>query len=196
MLALRHGLDEHLAEQLNGGLRENRTLVAQKIVRVNLVVQNQLNTLEVARTKQQRLGQLLATLNNERRARHVELVKRCAIELRLRILEFERINDRQLAIGELRSQRGAQCTEKLLLREGVIVAARLRAVNRVAVAPERRANRTDTRAARALLLPKLLARTSNFGTALGLVCALAQRGAVVLDRLPKEALVHLLGGKY
>ncbi len=61
------------------------------------------------------------------------------------------------------------------------------------MAPQRRTHRADTRAARALLLPQLLAGTGNFGTALGLVRTLAQRGAVVLDRLPQQSLVHLVG---
>src|SRR6202012_5819498 len=111
----------------------------------------------------------------------------------LRLVDVEVLNDGQLAIGQLRSQRRAQCTHQLLLRELVVVAARLRSVNRTTATPERSADRAHARAARALLLPQLLARTRNQLAILRRVRSLAQTGAVVLHRLPEQRLVHFTG---
>src|SRR3954466_7909051 len=64
-------------------------------------------------------------------------------------------------------------------------------MHRAAVAPQRRTHRANTRPARALLLPQLLAGAGDQFAVLGGVRALALRGTVVLDRLPQQSLVDL-----
>src|ERR1019366_1493915 len=134
---------------------------------MHFVVEHQLDAFEIARAQQQIRRQILAILNQQNLACDAQLVQGLAIELGLGILQLEGIDNRQLAVSQLGSNCRAQRAQQLLAREGVIIAARLRSVYRVAVTPKRRANRTDTCAARALLLPQLLAGTSYFGTALG-----------------------------
>ena len=156
-----------LGQLLDRGLREDGPLIAQQIVRVHFVVEHQFHALQVARAQQQRLRKRLAVFDQQRRARHVQLVERAAIELGLGFLDLQRIHHRQLAVGQLRSQRRAQRAQQLLARESIVVAARLRSVHRAAVAPQGRTHRADTRAARALLLPQLLAGTGNQLAVLG-----------------------------
>ena len=55
--------------------------------------------------------------------------------------------------------------------------------------PQRRTDRADTGAARALLLPQLLARAGDQLLVLGGVRAGALRGAVMLHRFPQQVFV-------
>ena len=68
---------------------------------MHFVVEHQLNTLEVARAQHQRLRERLAVLDQQRGARHIQLVQRLAIELGLAFLQLQRIDHRQLAVGQL-----------------------------------------------------------------------------------------------
>src|SRR5579871_4864002 len=62
-------------------------------------------------------------------------------------------------------------------------------MHRAAVTPQRRADRPDTRAARALLLPELFARTGNLPASFGLVRSGALAGAVMFHRLPEQVFI-------
>src|SRR2546426_2405358 len=60
---------------------------------------------------------------------------------------------------------------------------------RPAVPPQRRADRADAGASRALLLPKLLARTRNLPAGLGRMRPRALPGAIVVHRLPEQVFI-------
>ena len=77
------------------------------------------------------------------------------------------VDHHQLAVLQLRRQRRAQRTQQLLARERVVIGAWLRPVDRAAMPPQRRTDRRDTRPARALLLPQLLARAAHQTSVLG-----------------------------
>src|SRR5579859_6854670 len=62
-------------------------------------------------------------------------------------------------------------------------------MHRVTMPPQWRPDRSDSRPARTLLLPQLLARTGNFPAALGLVRSSALPGAVVFHRLPEQIFI-------
>src|SRR5207248_6864006 len=80
--------------------------------------------------------------------------------------------------------------QQLLAGKVIVIRARLRAVYRSAVPPQRRANRPNASAAGALLLPQLLARAGDQLAVLGRVRAGALRCAVVLYRLPQQVFVY------
>src|ERR1700761_5916538 len=166
-------------------------LVAEQIVRVNLGAENQFHALEIARAEIKLLIELAAALNQKSCLAGFELVQRGAVEFGLRLGNVKRVDNGKLAIVDLRGDRGAESTHQLLLREGVLIAARLRSMNRTTTTPERSANRADTCAAGSLLLPELLACTRDLVAVLGGGGSLPKRGPVVLDRLPKEAVVDL-----
>src|SRR2546428_8662729 len=64
-------------------------------------------------------------------------------------------------------------------------------MDRAAVAPERRADRAHTRAARALLLPELAARAADFALVLGLVGTAAQPAQVPPRSFMQQVLIDL-----
>src|SRR6202158_2647039 len=64
-------------------------------------------------------------------------------------------------------------------------------MDRAAMAPERRADRAHTRAARALLLPELAARATDFALFLDLVRAPAQSAQVPPRSLVQQVLIDL-----
>src|SRR5262249_19546494 len=81
-----------------------------------------------------------------------------------------------LALLRAVRQRGAQREAHHLLRRPLLVVARLRPVRDTATAPLRRADRTLTGTARALLAPRLRTATRDVGAALGAVRAGARGG--------------------
>src|SRR6202011_5131672 len=101
--------------------------------------------------------------------------------------------DGELAVCNLRCDSRAERAHQFLLREGVLVAAGLRSVDRTATTPERSADRTDARATGSLLLPELLAGAGDSIAGLGGGGTLTEGGAIVLDRLPQEGVVDLRG---
>src|SRR5579875_808606 len=163
----------------------------EQIVRMNLAREHKLHTRQVPRPEIQLLVQLARSLDQQRRLFRLKLVERRPVVLGLRLVDVEVLHHRQLAVGNLRRQRRAQRTQQLLLRELVLVAARLRSVNRSAATPQRRTDRAHASAARALLLPQLASRTRNQLAVLGGMRSLPQAGAVVFHRLPQKRLVHL-----
>ena len=108
-------------------------------------------------------------------------------------MRFQRpaIHNRQLLLRELRGKRRAQGAHNHFFGQRVIVATRRRAVNRAAVAPERRTNRADSRSSRSFLLPKLLARAAHFALIFRLVRSRAFAGEVMAHRFVQQVLIHL-----
>ena len=94
----------------------------------------------------------------------------------------QRVDDDQRAFLQLLHQRGAQRALLDLLRDRVLVAARLRAERRAAVAPQRVAGFADARAAGALLAPGLLAAAADHRAGLGGVRAAAFGGVLAHHR--------------
>src|SRR5882724_3496257 len=66
-------------------------------------------------------------------------------------------------------------------------------MDRTTTTPERSADRADAGTAGSLLLPQLLASAGDEFAILRRSRSLAQRGAVVLYRLPQKRVVHLTG---
>ena len=157
---------------------------------MNLIARNQLDTFQVARAQVQVLLGLADILRNQQRGlADIQFVERLTKRLRLRLAKLEAIDDNQFAVSELCCQRRAQRTQQLLARELIVVGAGLRSVDRAAMPPERRADRTDASAARTLLSPELLAGAAHQLLVLGGVRAGTLPGAVVLHRFPEQILV-------
>src|SRR5258708_8409286 len=111
--------------------------------------------------------------------------------LGLGLFERPSVHDRQLLLRQFCRERRAQRAQQHLLRQRIAVIARLRSVDRAAMAPERRANGAYTRAARALLLPELAARAADFALVLGLVRAAAQSAQVPPRSFMQQVLIDL-----
>src|SRR5271165_432661 len=171
--------------------REDRTLIPQQVVRMDLIARNKLHTLKIARAEMQVLFGLADVLFYQKRcALGVQLVQRFAKLFALGFLQFEALHHNQLAIGQLRRQRRAQRAEQLLPRERVVIGAGLRSVYCAAMPPKRRADRPDARPSGALLLPQFLARSAHQLAVLGGVGTGTLPGAVVLHRFPEQILVY------
>src|SRR5262249_44248118 len=84
-----------------------------------------------------------------------------------------------------------QCAEQNFLWKRVAVVARARSVDRAAVAPQRRTYRTDTRAARAFLLPELAACAAHFALLFHFVRAAAKSSEIPARRFVQQVLIHL-----
>src|SRR5580692_4696231 len=104
---------------------------------------------------------MLGNLNQQRRAIDLERIERFAELLRLWLFHIKRIHDDQLAIRELRSQRGTQCTQQLLAGKSVVIGVWLRTMHCAAMPPEWRTNRTHASPPCSLLLPKFLAGSGD-----------------------------------
>src|SRR5208337_1532883 len=171
--------------------REDRALIPQQVVRMDLIARKKFHTFEIARAEVQVLFGLADVLfHQKRRTLGVQLVQRLAELLALGFLQFEALYHNQPAIGQLRRQRRSQCAEQLLPRERIVIGAGLRSVHCAAMPPQRRANGSDARASGALLLPQFLARTTYQLAVLGGVGAGTLPGAVVLHRFPQHVLVY------
>ncbi len=105
------------------------------------------------------------------------------------------IHNGKLLTGQLGRKRRAQGAQNHLLGKPVFVAARLRAVYRAALAPDRRANGTNTRAAGALLSPELAAGAGNLAATLGLVRAGTFASQIPAHRFMQQMRIHA-GGKH
>src|ERR1700733_14332621 len=180
MLTPGHGLLQRFLQLLNSGARKDSPLVAQQIVGVHFLGHHQLHPVEIARTESQGPTWLLAGFHQQGRTLGIELVQRRAIGLGLGVCQLQGVDYGQLAVSQLRSQRGTQSAEQLLARESVIVTVRLGSVNGAAMTPDRRPHGTDASAASTLLLPQLLARSRDQLLVLGGGSALAQRSTIVL----------------
>src|SRR5579883_882119 len=86
---------------------------------------------------------------------------------------------------------GAERSEEHLFGQRVAIVARLGSVDRAAMTPQRRTNRTDARAAGALLPPELAARAADFALILGLVRARAEAGEIPARSFVQQILVNL-----
>src|SRR5438309_2631400 len=190
VLASRCRLGQRNLQLLYCRLREDHMVIAQQVIRMNHVALYQFRPGNIARAQLEVAVSVFRDFYQQRRLFDLQLVERLAECLRLHFFHVERIHDRELAIGKLRSQRRAQRAQQLLSREGVVVRARLRSVNRSTVPPQGRTDRTDTRAARTFLLPQLLAGTGNTPTIFGRVCSCPRSGTVVLHRFPQQVFVH------
>src|SRR5882672_5687476 len=121
----------------------------------------------------------------------IQLAKHFDERLRLVRLERPGIHDRQLLLRELCRKRRAQCAQQHLLWQRVTVIAGPWSVDRAAMTPERRTDRADTRAPRALLLPELAARAAHFALFLDLVRAPAQSPQIPPRSFVQQVLIHL-----
>src|ERR1700740_678991 len=190
VLAPRCRLGQRNLQPLDRGLRENDMVVAQQVIGMNRIAFHQFRPWQIPRAQFEIAVSVLGDFHQQRGLLDLQFVERLAKRLRLYFLHVERIHDRDLAIGQLRGQRRPQCSQQLLPREGVVVGAWLRSMHRTAVPPQGRADRSDTGAPRAFLLPQFLAGTGNPPTILGRVCSRPLPSAVVLHRLPEQVLVH------
>ena len=158
---------------------------------MNLGAEDEFYAGQIARAEVELLVELAAALDQEGGLAGLELVERGAEELGLGLGDLEGLDDGDLAVSDLRGDGRAERAHQLLLREGVLVAARLGSVNRTASTPERSANGPDASAAGSLLLPELLAGTGDLIAALGGGGSLTKGSAIVLDRLPEQCIVDL-----
>src|SRR5277367_598644 len=132
------------------------------------------------------------TMRNEQsRFVAVQLAERFTQTLGLVRFEIQRIDHGQPLLRQFRGQRGAQRAQKHFLWQRVAVIARLRSVNRSAMAPQRRSNRANARAARALLPPQLAASAAHFALVLGFVGARANLALIPARRLVQQMRIHL-----
>src|SRR6266403_2979444 len=157
-----HGLllrIERVAQPRHRILREHHQVMLQHVVRLQNAWRRQRHAGEIAAREFQ--VAVLAVCHQQRRFRMIQLAKHFDERLRLVRLERPGIHDRQLLLREFCRKRRAQCTEQHLLWQRVAVIARPWSVDRAAMTPERRTDRADARASRALLLPELAARAAH-----------------------------------
>src|ERR1700733_1026964 len=174
-------------------LGEQQQIVVQQVVRLHRVRSHELDALEIP------AGELkvtiLAVRNDQRRLRVLQVAERFGEHLGLVRIERPLVDDRQLLVGEFGRKRRAQRAEQHFLGQRIAVIARLRSVNRSAMAPERRPNRADARAAGALLPPKLAASAANFTLIFGLMGAAANLAHVPARSFVQQVRIHL-GAKH
>src|SRR5262249_46846868 len=103
---------------------------------------------------------------------------RCQQRLGFVRFKLPAIDDGHLLVRKLGRKRRTQRSEQLFLRQSVRVIARLWTVHGTTMPPERRPDRTDTRAAGSLLPPQLAASAGDFALVLGLVRTAAQTGEI------------------
>src|ERR1700733_8864716 len=101
LAALRNEFLEGVLQGLDRILREDGVLVAEQIVGVNLGAEHKLDTVEVARAEIELLVELAAGLNQQSGLAGLELVESSTEEFGLRLCDFERIDDSELAVGDL-----------------------------------------------------------------------------------------------
>src|SRR4030095_6339228 len=106
--------------------------------------------------------------------------------LRLALGGLQLVHHDEGTVVELRHQRRFQRAALDLLRQGIVVAARVLPERVATVPPQRCARRPDLRTAGALLLVGLLAAAADEGAVLGLVGATAFRRVLPHDRFPHE----------
>src|SRR5262249_31949024 len=134
---------------------------------------------------------ILAVRNDQRRLREAQLVERFSKLARLVRFKLPGIHDGQLLVRKLRRESRTQCAEQNLLGKRVAVVTRTRSVNRAAMAPQRRPDRTDSSAARALLLPELAACAAHFALFFHFVRAAAERVQIPTRGLVQKMLINL-----
>src|ERR1700722_2129611 len=188
-LPLRTRILQRKLQSFDRRLRKNRAVVTQQMVRVNFVAMHQLDSVEIARAQRQITISMARDLDQQRRGFHLQRVQSLAELLGLGLFHIKRVAHDHLAVGKLRSQRRTQRAQHFLARENVIVGARLRSMHRAAMPPQRRADRADTGAAGALLLPKLFSGAGDQFLVLGGVRAGTLRGPVMLHRFPQQVFV-------
>src|SRR6266478_2579733 len=155
--------------------------MVQQVIRLQNVAGHQLHAIQIA---------IFAVSHEQCGLFAVELVERRTQRFRLVRVKRPRIHNRQLLFRELRGKRRAQRAEEHLLRQRVTVIPRVLSMNRAAMAPERRTNRTDARAAGALLPPELAARAADFAFVLGLVRARAQTAQIPARSFVQQVRIH------
>src|SRR5579871_436803 len=151
------------------------------------------DALEVSNTQ----GQIPVLANVDQQNRTARSYVRQCIHgvLGLVVGHIESLDHFQLAIPHLRGKRRPQRPEHHFSRQLVAVIPRNRPVDGTAMTPDRRANRTHTRPASALLFPELFAGASHFGPGFGLVGARPQSRLVLTNRFVKQRLVDF-GAKH
>ena len=125
-------------------------------------------------------------VDEQRLAVDAEPLQQLGGRLRLDLARGQRVDDDQRAVLQLLRERRAQRAALDLLRQLVVVAARLRAEHGAALAPQRVADLADARAAGALLPPRLLAAAADERAVLRRVRAAALRRVRVHDRFPDQ----------
>ena len=134
---------------------------------------------------------VVAVRHQQRGLFRIELAERGAQGFGLVRVERPGLDHGQFLLREFCGERRAQRAEQHLFRQRVFIGARARAMHGAAMAPQRRADRADTRASRALLLPQLAAGAADFALFLGLVRAAAQPGEVPPGGFVQEVAVDL-----
>src|SRR5580700_1758073 len=181
-------LQRHL-QLLDRRMRKNHAVVLQQVIGMHFGAAHQFEPVNIARAQFQVAILVFRGLDDQNCLVDFESAEGFAEFLGLRFLHVEGINDDQFSVGQLRGQCRAQRAQQLFARESVVIGTRLRTMHGVAMPPQRRADRADAGASRALLFPELFARSGNLPTALGLVRALVLPGAVMLDRFPEQIFV-------
>src|SRR6266481_9843300 len=161
----------------------------QHVIRLQNAGRRQRHAIEIAAREFQ--VAVLAVRHQQRRLRVIQLAKHFDQRLRLVRLERPGIHDRQLLLRELCRKCRAQCAQQHLLWQRIAVIARPWSVDRAAMTPERRTDRADTRAPRALLLPELAARAAHFALFLDFVRAPAQSPQIPPRSFVQQVLIHL-----
>src|ERR1044072_1056075 len=180
---------ERRLQGFGGRARQHQLLVVEHVVDVDARGSDDLRRLHVARGEQEVV--VLDGVNDERLAFEAERRERADEILRLRLAEDQLFDDDDVALAQALGERGAQSAAAHLLRQRLRPVAGLRAVDVAAALPERRAYRGDARAARALLLPELLAGAGHVAARLRPDRALPRSREVGLHGGVYQRLVHL-----
>src|SRR5919205_3112533 len=174
---------------LGGRARHHQLLVVEHVVDVDAVGADDLRRLDVARGEQEVV--VVDAIDDERLPVEPERGERADELLRLRLAEDQLVHDDEVALAKALGQGRAERAAAHLLRQRLRPVARLRAVDVAAALPERRADRRDARAPRALLLPELLAGAGHVAAGLRPHGALPGAREVGLHGRVDQRLVQL-----
>src|SRR5271168_2594936 len=170
--------------------RQHHVLVPQQIVGLQSRRRHQRHARDVAAGALQ--IQVRAALDQQVRFSLVaQLAQHRAERLGLVRFQLPAVHHRQFLFRYFCGERRAQRAQNHFLRQRVVVAARHRAVHCATVPPQRRPDRSDARAPRALLLPQFLARAGHFALVLRLVRSGALAPQMMPHRLVQQVRVHL-----
>src|SRR4029079_16519750 len=177
------GLLDDLAGTGQGGVGEEHVVAAQHVVGVELATLDQLNFRQVQETLD-RVG-VVDVDDDQRLAVDAEGTQQLLGVLGLRSLEAPGIDDDDLAVGGAITEGRPQRRFDHLLRCLLVVLTGLGTVGHTATAHVRRPAGALAGIARALLLERLLAATTDLGTGLGALGATA-----ACRELRRDDLVH------
>src|SRR5580692_6422739 len=162
-------LQATLFERLGSLLRKDQRVVPEEVVHVDAFRRQELMLLAVADRELQLL--VLADVDDERLLLRLERLERFDELLRLDLFELDAVDDEEAPfLAELRERAGQR--ERAHAARGLVrPVAGARRVRLAAADEQRRADRTVTRAARALLLVELLRAAADRGAVLGALVA-------------------------